>query len=74
MGKRKTKEYLYRPKEELYDLEIDPAESNNLAADSNHQGVLKELRAKLGSMRSETNDYWLINDNYEKNGSTFPRW
>ena len=73
MGKRSTKRYLYRPHEELYDLGKDPAEAINLAGNSDYVDVLKELRAKLGAMRAETDDYWLINDNYRPNRETFPR-
>ena len=73
MGKRSTQSYLYRPKEELYDVESDPAESVNLAGNPQYDGVLKELTAKLTAMRAATDDYWLINDNYTINRETFPR-
>jgi N-sulfoglucosamine sulfohydrolase len=73
MGKRTTHSYLYRPKEELYDMESDPAESVNLAGNPKYDGVLKELRPKLAVMRAATDDYWLINDNYSINRETFPR-
>jgi N-sulfoglucosamine sulfohydrolase len=73
MGKRSTKHYLYRPQEELYDLMKDPAESVNLAGNTNYERILNELRAKVGSMRAQTDDYWLINDNYVVNRETFPR-
>jgi len=71
IGKRSTRGYLYRPPEELYDLEKDPAESVNLAGNPDFDVILKELRAKLGAMRAETDDYWLINDNYRLNRETF---
>lgn len=73
MGKRNTRDYLYRPKEELYDIEKDPAESVNLAADVHYSEVLNQMRGKLRQMRAETDDYWLINDNYFANSETFPR-
>ena len=72
MGKRSTRSYLYRPKEELYDLESDPAESLNLARDPTYEAALKELRERLAVMRADTDDYWLINDNYAVNRITFP--
>lgn len=33
--------------EELYDLKADPMEINNLASDSKHQAILKDLRKKM---------------------------
>ncbi len=73
MGKRSTRNYLYRPAEELYDIQNDPAESVNLAGDSNYKTVLNELRTKLRQMREDTDDYWLINDNYKTNSEVFKR-
>jgi N-sulfoglucosamine sulfohydrolase len=73
MGKRSTHTYLHRPHEELYDVEKDPAESRNLAADVRYDGVLRELRAKLQQMRTTTDDPWLINDHYGVNREAFPR-
>ena len=35
-----------KPKEELYDLQNDPFELNNLASDTKYSEVLKELRDK----------------------------
>ncbi len=67
MGKRKVTEYLYRPAEELYDLESDPDEAVNVAGDAAYQQVLNEMRAKLQAMREKTEDPWLINDNYKDN-------
>ena len=49
-----------RPKEELYDVENDPFEINNLAANSDYQGKLKEMRTALYSWMKETNDPGLI--------------
>ena len=49
-----------RPPEELYDLENDPFEINNLATDPNYQEKLKEMRNALYSWMKETNDPGLI--------------
>jgi len=49
-----------RPPEELYDVENDPFEINNLANDPNYQGKLKEMRNALYSWMKETNDPGLI--------------
>ncbi|MEM9702418.1 MAG: sulfatase/phosphatase domain-containing protein, partial [Planctomycetota bacterium] len=44
------------PAEELYDLEADPHELNNLAADPAHAETLNELRTALNEWRTETAD------------------
>jgi len=73
MGERKTYNYLYRPKEELYDLAVDPSESVNLVNDPKYINILNELRAELQNMRETTGDYWLINENYQLNEKVFIR-
>ena len=45
-----------RPPEELYDLEADPYETNNLAADSRYDTVRNELNAQLDAWMTETGD------------------
>jgi N-sulfoglucosamine sulfohydrolase len=65
MGKRTVKQYLHRPKEELYDLASDPHEVKNLAADPAQEKVLGELRAKLKAWQQKTNDPWLIKNQHE---------
>jgi arylsulfatase A-like enzyme len=45
-----------RPAEELYDLEKDPWEINNLAAHPAYQATLEALRARLERWRKETGD------------------
>jgi len=42
------------PPEEVYDLENDPNEQNNLAADASYARVLKDLRARLKAMMERT--------------------
>lgn len=44
------------PEYELYDLQSDPWEFNNLADDPPHQQKLKELQEKLEQWRIDTND------------------
>jgi len=44
------------PEQELYDLQIDPHEINNLAKSPEHQEALKRLRAALERWIEETND------------------
>ena len=45
-----------RPAEELYDLQADPLEINNLASNPRYAKTLAELRAKLKQWGEETND------------------
>src|SRR6185503_2025280 len=42
--------------EELYDLEADPFEVRNLAADPAHEATLKEMRGRLDRWMEETGD------------------
>lgn len=46
----------FRPEEELFDLQADPHELNNLAANPAYRETLIELRAKLNEWISETGD------------------
>jgi len=45
-----------RPMEELYDLEKDPDEMNNLINDSEYNEILFDLRTKLNDWMVKTND------------------
>lgn len=45
-----------RPKEELYDLEKDPHEKNNVVEDEKYQKVLEDLRKRLSQWQKETKD------------------
>lgn len=71
MGKRNVHDFLQRPAEELYDLEKDPHEVKNFAGDPNYSTVLDELRTKLKTMREQTNDPWLILENYRANRTLY---
>ncbi|MBM3860009.1 MAG: sulfatase [Verrucomicrobia bacterium] len=46
-----------RPVEELYDLQADPFETKNLAADSKHRRTLEMLRARMDRWMRETGDH-----------------
>lgn len=48
-----------RVPEELYDLEADPTEQDNLAADAEWEPVLSELRARLDAHMAATGDPYL---------------
>lgn len=62
IGKRKFRDYIQRPPEELYDLENDPLELENLAGRSEFQDTLKEMRKALEEWQLETKDLWLWRD------------
>jgi hypothetical protein len=46
----------HRPVEELYDIEADPHEVNNLAKDPAHRGELDEMRSVLQAWRQRVKD------------------
>ena len=55
-ARRIVEQYYRRPAEELYDLEADPDETRNLAADPKYRSVIGELRLKLAGWRTAQND------------------
>ncbi|TKG93927.1 sulfatase [Puteibacter caeruleilacunae] len=61
-----------RPAEELYDLENDPLEINNLALDPSYKKELKKMRTLLYKWMNEINDPGLIPEPYlEELGSEY---
>ncbi|GAM33987.1 hypothetical protein TCE0_013f01282 [Talaromyces pinophilus] len=62
IGGRKLRDYFFRPPEELYDLENDPNELNNLVKDLDYASVLDDLRGKLEEWQRRTEDPWLYRD------------
>lgn len=63
LGQRRLKDYLYRPPEELYDIEKDPNEVHNLAGDPEHQHQLVTMRTMLEKWQMRTGDPFLLRDN-----------
>lgn len=57
--------YVYNPTavDELYDLRVDPGETNNLAARPEHRGRLEQLCARMWRELSQLGD-GLVNDYY----------
>lgn len=51
------------PRYQLYDLDQDPHEFKNLAADSQHAATLSELKQRLAKWRTDTNDPLLDESN-----------
>jgi N-sulfoglucosamine sulfohydrolase len=62
IGRRRLQSYLFRGPEELFDLQNDPEEVNNLASDPSLQAVLGEMRAALEREQYATGDAWLFRD------------
>jgi N-sulfoglucosamine sulfohydrolase len=60
-----VKDYLHRPKFELYDLENDPHEIKNLADNPRYAKVLVELKSKLKAFQKRTKDPWILKWDYE---------
>jgi N-sulfoglucosamine sulfohydrolase len=65
IGQRPLEGFLHRPREELYDLEKDPNELRNLAADAGQAEVLKDLRARLKEWQEKTKDPWVVKYRHE---------
>jgi N-sulfoglucosamine sulfohydrolase len=64
-GQRRVQAYLHRPPWELYDLQNDPHEIQNLAADPAHQAMLRELQSQLRRFQTETQDPWIVKYEHE---------
>ncbi len=65
LGKRSIQNYLHRPKFELYDLEKDPDELHNLAANPAYAKELERMKAELKDFQKKTNDPWLRKWDFE---------
>ncbi|MFD2932849.1 sulfatase family protein [Spirosoma flavum] len=58
-GKRTVEAYLHRPRFELYDLQTDPDEVQNLAGNSRYRDVLARMKTKLKHFQQQTRDPWV---------------
>jgi len=65
MGVRPVSQFLQRPREELYDVVRDPAESRNLAGDPSVRTVLDSCRDRLRRFQEETGDPWVVKYRHE---------
>jgi N-sulfoglucosamine sulfohydrolase len=65
LGKRSIASYLQRPKFELYDLQNDPNELNNLASIAVYKHELKRMQEKLKRFQEKTHDMWISKWEYE---------
>lgn len=72
VGLRSVQDYLHRPPVELYDLNSDPREMNNLADDPKYASVRKELEQDLEKYRTRTQDPWLEPESYQAPANSRP--
>lgn len=59
-GRRSVDAYLHRPRFELYDLEKDPDEINNLAGDPAYATLLSDLQQRVRAFQDRTKDPWAL--------------
>ncbi|MGI9243143.1 MAG: sulfatase-like hydrolase/transferase, partial [Verrucomicrobiales bacterium] len=64
-GTKTVGEYVQRPQFELYDIENDPDEAHNLAAETSYSETLETYKAKLKQFQKDTNDRWITKWTYE---------
>lgn len=64
-GTRSIDAYVHRPRFELYDLEADPDELENLADRPEHRERVESFTEKLKAFQAETSDPWLHKWRYE---------
>lgn len=68
VGARPVGQYLHRAGEELYDIQADPHEVNNLAKSPAQAATLAALRRQVHEYRARTNDPWMILSQYNGEG------
>lgn len=59
-GMRSVEAYLQRPEFELYDMENDPHEINNLSGNPEYRSTLDSMILKIKNFQLQTRDPWLI--------------
>ncbi len=57
-GRKSVRNYLQRPEFELYDLQSDPDEINNLASQSGYLQTLNSFKERLRELQAELQDPW----------------
>ncbi|CAL5868986.1 uncharacterized protein PFLUO_LOCUS3214 [Penicillium psychrofluorescens] len=62
IGERLLRDYIERPPEQLFDLQNDPKEVDNLAEKPEHAETMKEMRSILEQWQRDTDDAWLLRD------------
>lgn len=64
-GQKTVSDYIFRTPFELYDMEKDPHETENLAIKSEFAEVLKTYQVKLKQFQKEMDDPWIMKWDYE---------
>ncbi len=64
-GHRTVREYIYRSEFELFDMQEDPNESNNLADDPAYADILEDYKERIRQFQINTEDPWYINWVYQ---------
>ena len=64
-GLKTVGDYIHRPAFELYDLQKDPNESENLAFKTEYAEVLKKYQEKIKQFQEEMHDPWIMKWDYE---------
>ena len=64
-GRKTVDSYLHRPRFELYNLQDDPWETTNLAADPAHTEQLQKMQTQLHEWQKQTRDPWELKWDYE---------
>ena len=64
-GKRRIGDYIQRPRHELYNMEADTAEINNLADNPEFSRTLQNLQDRLRAFQEASGDPWVVKYKYE---------
>jgi N-sulfoglucosamine sulfohydrolase len=64
-GQKTVREYIHRPKFELYAIDKDPNEAKNLAKDPEYSEILKKYQELLKQSQKELSDPWIVKWRYE---------
>lgn len=62
LGSRPLSSYIKRSAEELYDLDADPKEVNDVVNNPKYADVVLDMRTRMEHWQKETNDAWLYRD------------
>ncbi|MGZ0172798.1 MAG: sulfatase family protein [Planctomycetales bacterium] len=64
-GRKTVGQYIHRAEFELFDIEKDPEEGQNLALSTEYADILKEYKTKLKAYQRKMQDPWIMKWDYE---------